>query len=300
MVDKDRFQTLLEEMEDGEFSNRNIPKSKFNLLDSTAPPITKRLRENCYFIPRSTILASLSREYRTFLGRAGYGNLTTCSGIQIGKKLLEFENGRELHEYEKISRAASRGTLTYDKIDHYGAKHLLEERFTMRSRGKVLTVGLMYNLFLPYIKRLAEEGSLDAQSTIEEMRRSSEWLEDRVSACENCHEIRIAENVNKRVTSGIKKIDLPPFNHRYGGEDINEFGYPKEKSYDERHFDENSELDYILCDNTEPEKGWKRFDKPVKPNYDVYFSNYRKLCFLDTMNIGISYATNGIRFSQIV
>ena len=79
------------------------------------------------------------------------------------------------------------------------------------------TTAIMYSLFIPHIKLLAEQGDLEAKKTLEEMvNTKAEWMDDLIL------------NGNKvKIGSREKQLVLPSENGAYfDRSDINEFGYP--------------------------------------------------------------------------
>ena len=140
-----------------------------------------------YFIPKELILSSTTQNYRTFLKEAGYGDLDSCEGILIEKKI-------------------SKTNITW-----YEGRKLVEDQ-----GYKLLTTALMYKVFIPWIKSQASKGNKDAQKTLKEMINSkAEWLNDLIL---NKNTLKIE---NKEV-----KLSLPQKDGRFDRDDLNEFGYP--------------------------------------------------------------------------
>ena len=164
-----------------------------------------------YHISKERILEVTTPEYRKFLREAGYGDLDSCSRIEIAKGILKY--------YQSVRDAATRAGLSHTgndgdyviNINHPTAIKLVE------ALGyKLLTVGLMYKLFIPYIKELVRQRNTEAQATFNEMiDPKAEWLEDIVID-------------KKKVYIGTKekKIILPGKDGRFDRADINEYGYP--------------------------------------------------------------------------
>ncbi len=164
-----------------------------------------------YQIDRAKILSATTPEYRQFLRESGYGDLDSCLGIEIAKGVLKIDHAvRQAAASTGLSLSGNNGDYVVN-INHPDARELVE------ALGyKVPTVGLMYNLFIPYIKELAEQGNAEAQETLGEMiGPTAEWLED------------LIKGKNKVcIGSRKKELSLPDKEGRFGRQDINDFGYP--------------------------------------------------------------------------
>jgi hypothetical protein len=174
-------------------------------------PAVVRLEGEFYQIDKPRILAATTPEYRKFLRESGYGDLDSCSGIGFAKSVLKYDQSvRDAARRVKLSHTGSDGDYVVS-INHPDARKLVE------ALGyKVPTVGLMYRLFIPYIKELTRQGNTEAEETLYEMvSTKAEWLEDLI--------------LNKtRLTIGTqeRKITLPDKDGRFDSTDISEFGYP--------------------------------------------------------------------------
>jgi len=172
------------------------------------------LENELYIIDKPRILNATTPEYRQFLRDSGYGDLDSCSGIGFAKGILKYD--------QSVRQAAARAGLALSgtdgdyvvKINHPDARRLVE------ALGyKVPTVGLMYRLFIPYIKELAQSGNAEAQATLNEMKGipvgKAEWLEDRIL------------DYNRLLVGKTERaIFLPDKDGSFDRADINDFGYP--------------------------------------------------------------------------
>ena len=164
-----------------------------------------------YLIEKPRILSATTPAYRKFLRESGYGDLDSCAGIEIAKGVLKIDPAvRQAAARVNLNLSGNDGDYVVN-INHPNARKLVE------ALGyKVPTVGLMYRLFIPYIKELAQNGNPEAQATLNEMiNTKAEWLEDLVKD-------------KKKVCIGIKekRLSLPDKDGIFDRADINEFGYP--------------------------------------------------------------------------
>ena len=181
---------------------------------TTQPPAVANLHNGFYQIDKARIVAATTPAYRQFLRESGYGDLDSCSGLGVAKRVLKYD--------QSVRDAGTRAGLNLTGVDgqyvvninHSNARKLAE------ALGyKVPTVGLMYRLCIPYIKELVQQGNAEAQATLNEMTDSSvgkaEWLEDLVKG-------------KKKVCIGTKekKLSLSDRDGRFDKSNINEFGYP--------------------------------------------------------------------------
>ncbi len=181
---------------------------------TTQPPAVASLSNGFYQIDKARILAATSPEYRKFLRESGYGDLDSCSRIEIAKGILKYDQiVRDAGTRAGLNLTGTDGQYVVN-INHPNARKLVG------ALGyKVPTVGLMYRLFIPYIKELVQQGNPEAQATLKEMTDTSvgkaEWLEDLVKD-------------KKKVCIGTKekRLSLPDKDGRFDRADINEFGYP--------------------------------------------------------------------------
>ena len=178
------------------------------------PPAVVNLSNGFYVINKPKILSATTPEYRQFLREAGYGDLDSCSGIGFAKGILKYDQSVR----DAVTRAGLRlngndGDYVVN-INHPDAKKLVEALGC-----KLPTTGLMYRLFIPYIKELAQNGNAEAQETLNEMTNTStgkaEWLEDRV-----------LDKTRLKIGTKEKRLSLPDKDGRFDRQDINECGYP--------------------------------------------------------------------------
>ena len=178
------------------------------------PAVQFNLQNVLYQIDKPTILRATTPDYRKFLRDSGYGDLDSCSHLGVAKGILKYnQDVRQTAQRAGLALNGNDGDYVID-ISHPNARKLVE------ALGyKVLTTALMYKLFIPYIKDLAQSGNAEAQATLNEMTDTSagkaEWLEDLVKD-------------KKKVLIGTKekKLTLPDKDGRFDRADINEFGYP--------------------------------------------------------------------------
>lgn len=154
-------------------------------------------KKNFYFIDREFIIKNTTQTYRDFLKDAGYGDLDSCSGILIGKKISK----TNINWYDAI-------------------------KYTNERNCKLLTTCLMYKIFIPWIKDQASkvdiEGYLkvqhgNAQKTLNEIDTKAEWLADYI--------------INKNIINidmKTKILTLPQIEGKFDRTDLNEFGYPNQ------------------------------------------------------------------------
>ena len=133
-------------------------------------------------------------------------------GTAVGVYLLKNDKDSE----GKLSLSRSSNSLTNTdalvNINQQNSRKLVKQL-----NGRLLTTQLMYNLFIPYLKQEAPNGSQQASLTLGEMYNFGEWLEDQI----------INKNTLK-IDNKKTKIDLPKSEGHFNKSDLNEFGYPKE------------------------------------------------------------------------
>ena len=184
---------------------------QIEIIKQNYPNINKN---DFYLIPKELILQSTSKEYRNFLKEAGYGDLDSCEGILIEKKI------------SKVN------------IKWRDGKKFVEDQ-----GYKLLTTCLMYKLFIPHIKLLAEQGDKDAKKTLKEMvNTKAEWMEDLIL---NKSKIKIGNSE--------RSIVLPAENNRFDRSDLNEFGYPNAvRSKGEFYYWHPSAKENVVIRNRDP------------------------------------------------
>jgi len=173
-----------------------------------------RQEESFYIIERPRILDATTSAYREFLRDSGYGDLDSCSGIGFAKGILKYD--------QDVRDAASRAGLSHtgNDGDYVVNINQSDARKLIEALGyKVPTVGLMYRLFIPYIKELAQSENPEAQETLNEMIDTSvgkaEWLEDSVSG-----------RTKLKIGTSERRLSLPKKDGRFDRVDVNELGYP--------------------------------------------------------------------------
>ena len=131
------------------------------------------LENNFYQIDRARILQDTTPAYRQFLRESGYGDLDSCSRIEIAKGILKIDPVvRQAAKRARVAVHGNNGDYVVD-INHQNARKLAEALVS-----KIPTVGFMYRLFIPYIKDLVRQNNAEAQATLDEMSDTkAEWLE---------------------------------------------------------------------------------------------------------------------------
>ncbi len=177
-------------------------------------PAVFNLQNGLYLIDKPRILAATTPAYRKFLKDSGYGDLNACSAIGFAKGVLRIDLAvRNAAAGVNLNLQGNDGDYVVN-INHPNARKLVE------ALGyKVPTVGLMYHLFIPYIKNLADQGNAEAQATLDEMTNAStgkaEWLED-----------LILDKTRLKIGTKERRLSLPDKDGRFDRADISEWGYP--------------------------------------------------------------------------
>ena len=168
--------------------------------------------DNFYKFPRSFLQSSLPIEYRIFLKNAGWADLDSASHLGIAKSMLRINaNVRKAAEGSDLIVQGNEGDYLVS-INHPQARHV-----TMRMGGKILPTGIMYNLFIPYLKAEKAKGDTQAAETLKEMiEKKAEWMED------------VIKDVNTLCIGRARKIlSIPTANGLYFNKgDLNIYGYP--------------------------------------------------------------------------
>src|SRR3989344_47380 len=164
-----------------------------------------------FVFDRALIHQVTTPAYRQFLRESGYGDLDSCSRIEIAKGVLKYDRSvRDAGTRAGLNLTGADGQYVVN-INHPNARKLVE------ALGyKLPTVGLMYRVCIPYIKELVQQGNAEAQATLSEMiNAKAEWLEDLVKG-------------RKKVCVGTKekRVSLPGKDGSFDRQDINECGYP--------------------------------------------------------------------------
>ncbi len=170
------------------------------------------MQNGFYHIEKPYLLAHTSTNYRRFLRESGYGNLDTGSGLEVAKGVLKLDAVvRTAATRTGITIAGNDGDYLVD-INHPNARKLVETLgYT------VLTVGLMYKVFIPHIKDLVGQNNVQAQATLDEMvNDKSEWLEDIIKDKQDVY-----------IESKHQRLVIPTStNGWFDHTDMNEYGYP--------------------------------------------------------------------------
>ena len=150
---------------------------------------------------------------KRFLEESGYApDLDRASGLAIEKGILRIS--KEVRAAAKDSGISITGRLNSYLVDI----NQTDGRRLVELLGyKLPTTAVMYKLFIPHIKLLAEQGDKEAKKTLEEMvSKKAEWMEDLIL------------NGNKlKIGSRERALSFPAGRGVYfDRSDINEFGYP--------------------------------------------------------------------------
>ncbi len=193
------------------------------LMEEKPKPVIPNIQESFYRIDLQKILSSTTSKYRSFLREAEYGDLNTCSHLDIAKNMLRID--------QNVRNAAARSevTLTGNDNDYVVNINQIDARKIVEAMGyKLLTACLMYNLFIPYIKDLAQQDNSEARVALDEMVNiKAEWLED-----------LILDKNRIRIRAKEKAIIIQQTYGMFDRVNINQFGYPSA-------FRENGEFLYL-------------------------------------------------------
>ena len=168
-----------------------------NILTEEFLPTIEEIEKEFYIIPKEYILTKTTQNYRNFLKKANYMDLDSSDGLLIEKKI-------------------NKTAINWNK-----GKKLLEN-----GSYKLLTVGLMYLVFIPWLKEKELQEQTDIKETLNEMKNKyAEWLEDQII---NKNTLKIN---NKEI-----KIDFLKQDGWFDKEDINEYGYPRKLKENGEHY----------------------------------------------------------------
>jgi len=151
---------------------------------------------------------------KRFLEESRYApDLDRASGLAIEKGILKADdNIAQVIQNNRIVAVIEDNTKYITSINQTNGRKLVE------ALGyRLPTTAVMYKLFIPHLKLLAEQGNTEAKKTLEEMlNKKAEWMYDLIL------------NGNKvKIGSREKQLVLPSGNGVYfNRSDINEFGYP--------------------------------------------------------------------------
>ena len=171
------------------------------------------LEDNFYKFTMDQVRQVLTPDYLRFLEESGYApNLDRASGLAIEKGILRADdNIAQVIQNNRIAAVIEDNTKYITIINQNNGRKLVE------SLGyRLPTTAIMYSLFIPHIKLLAEQGDLEAKKTLEEMvNTKAEWMDDLIL------------NGNKvKIGSREKQLVLPGSYGYFDRSDINKFGYP--------------------------------------------------------------------------
>jgi len=164
-----------------------------------------------FHFPIEKVIGGTTQDYRTFLKEAGYMDLEAGNGLLVARRLLHLDSTiRDAAKAQNIPLNGNDGDYVTN-INQPNARNL-----AACLDGNLLTTGLMYHVFIPFIKDLASQGNAEAQATLDEMiNTKAEWLEDLIV---NKNTVKIG-NKNKQLM--LLQNDV-----RFDRADMNEFGYP--------------------------------------------------------------------------
>ena len=187
------------------------PQEPDSVSTPSIDPIQPQTLGGFYQIDKTKIIPATTQEYRTFLKEAGYMDLDAGNGLLVAKSVLKIDqNVRTVARTNGFPLNGNDGDYVTN-INHSNARKL-----TACFEGKLLTTGLMYKVFIPFIKDLAGQGNAEAQATLDEMvNTKAEWLEDLIL---NKNKVKIG-NKNKQLT-------LLQTDGRFDRADMHELGYP--------------------------------------------------------------------------
>ena len=166
-----------------------------------------------YKIPRNFVFDNTSSPYRRFLKYSGLVDLGKCDYLGFGKSLLRCDN--------KVKIIAARVNVNYQSDSEGRVINITQD--SSRKLVKALdntcflpSVGLMYNVIIPYLEILAEKNSSDIKKTLNEMQDYAGFLEDRIL------------NKNTLVIGNKEKQMEFILNEGYfDRKDLGSFGYPR-------------------------------------------------------------------------
>ena len=146
-----------------------------------------KLSKEFYIITKEYIISKTTQKYRDFLKQAGYMDLDSCDGLLIEKKISK------------------------TNINQTDGRKLVENQ-----GYKLLTAGIMYLVFIPYLKEKESQEEKGVIETLNEMKNKyAEWLEDQII---NKNTLKIN---NKEI-----EIDLLKQVGWFDKADLNDYGYP--------------------------------------------------------------------------
>lgn len=201
--------------------NLSIPVNPISVLEDKLYKdnglFSATFQKGFYVFDRKQILKATTSEYRKFLKDAQYGDIDNCTELRVAKGILKWDQGvRDLAG--KLDLKYNKKRLTGNDGEYVVNINQTDGRRLVNGFGyNLLTTGLMYKLFIPYIKQEAQNGNADAQATLDEMiSTKAEWLEDLV----------LGKNKVK-IGSKEQSISIPQKDGKFDRVDLNEFGYPK-------------------------------------------------------------------------
>ena len=166
-----------------------------------------------YTFSPEEIQKATTPKYRAFLKEAGYVDLEETPSLFVANKVLNID--------ERVLKTAKEADITLNLYNHDSVISRINHKNALclihNLGGRVLTVRLMYNLFIPSLKELAEQGNAEAKTTLDEMtNKTAEWLED-----------LILDGNKVRIGTAERTLELPQKDGYFNRADINKFGYPK-------------------------------------------------------------------------
>jgi len=184
--------------------------------ETPKPRTITALSDGDFFkFPIADVKNNLSQDYLNFLKQSGYApNLDSATELRIAKYPLKINK-----EVKEASKTA--GIFISGKVNSYLANitHTNGRKLVQALDYKLPTTAIMYKIFIPHIKALAESGDKDAKAILKVMIDTrTEWLEDLIL------------NKNKvKIGNSERDIALPlQDNMFFDRSDINEFGYPSQ------------------------------------------------------------------------
>ena len=177
------------------------------------PKIITSVSDNDFYkFSMEEVREKLSKDYLKFLKKSGYApELDSASGLMIAKRILKADDEvRKLISENNIEAKIEDNTNYVVNINHANSKRLVN-----LLGYQLPTTGIMYRLFIPSLKDLAESGNEEAKANLNEMNTKAEWLEDLV-----------LDKLRLKIGNAERRIILPDKDGRFDRADISEYGYP--------------------------------------------------------------------------
>ena len=178
--------------------------------------ITAVSDKDFYKFSMKQVKETLSPDYLKFLKESGYvTKLRKASGLMIAKRILKTDD-----EIRKLINKNNIEAYIEDNKNYIVYINQTSGRRLVNLLGYQLpTAGIMYKLFIPYLKQSAKLGNKETKATLNEMTNEqtgkAEWLED-----------LILDNNKVKIGNKKRRISLSQRDGRYDISALNEFGHP--------------------------------------------------------------------------